>query len=65
MTGGGQRAGWLVAKDTAPAMTTRIGENFNYTSVRNRLAGRVTVEAAGTVVGGRLPHRRQVRLIFP
>lgn len=32
----------LVAKDTAPAMTTRIGENFNYTPVRNRLPGRLT-----------------------
>jgi hypothetical protein len=42
MTGGAQRARRLVAKDTAPAMTTRIGENFNYTPVRNRLPGRVT-----------------------
>lgn len=36
----------LVAKDTAPAMTTRnIGENFNYTPVRNRLPGRLTGRA--------------------
>jgi hypothetical protein len=39
----GHGAGRLVAKDTAPAMTTSIGERiFNYTPVRNRLPGRVT-----------------------
>jgi hypothetical protein len=42
MTSGGHGLVRLVATDTAPAMTTRIGENFNYTPVRNRLPGRLT-----------------------
>lgn len=37
MTGGGQRG--RAVGDTAPAMTTRIGENFTHTPVKNRLTG--------------------------
>lgn len=51
-------------KRAESSIMTRIGRDFNLTSVNIRLAGQVSVESAHAVVDERLLYGRQARLVF-
>jgi DNA-binding SARP family transcriptional activator len=54
----------LVTKGTEPAIADHINENFNLTSVRIQIAGRVTLASTHAVADERLFYGSQARLLF-